>query len=171
MYYKLKIVSPLFIAILILLPYLFSTSPIPPPYHQYKVTGFIERENDGERRNYTVNLVAMFWHRPDTVINILSISPPGIVEDTTDSSGYFSIDVRSGEKADSISIRAMSPDSQSFVSKSWIIPVVTDSITREVKNQSSGCNGCSKQVSEPSSSSIYVQGYIYSINQVKFVIP
>ena len=170
MHSKFKILF-LVVSIIVLFPFLFSTVSILSSYHQYKITGFIERESAGERENFAINLVAVFWYRPDTVVNVLSISPPGIVKSITDSSGYFTIDVRSGEKADSISIRAMSPDSQSFIAKNWIVPVVTDSVIREVKNQSSGCNGCSRQVDEPLSSNTYVQGYIYSINQVKFIIP
>ncbi|MBW7889128.1 MAG: hypothetical protein H3C35_12345 [Bacteroidetes bacterium] len=170
MHSKLKILF-LVVSVIMLFPLLFSTAPIPPPYHRYKITGFIERESGGERGNFAINLVAVFRYRPDTVVNVLSISPPGIVKGITNSSGYFSIDVRSGEKADSLSIRAMSPDSQSFIAKNWIVPVVIDSVIGEVKNQSSGCNGCTQQVDEPLSGNTYVKGYIYSINQVKFIIP
>jgi len=48
-------------------PFLFALEPLPPPYHQYQVSGTIGREGGGELSNFVVTLVGKSsTHPPDS---------------------------------------------------------------------------------------------------------
>lgn len=163
--------SPLLLTagILILLPFIVGTSPLPPPYHQYRVTGTIERAGGGPKQNYVVSLVGKFHgFLPDSIIDISSFDPGAVDQCITDTSGYFYLDARAFAEADSISFKVSAVDKEPFIAPRWLHPVASIVITGEINTHEPGCNGCSSV--EPSSSS-YVKGYLYMFETQRIVIP
>jgi hypothetical protein len=155
--------------ILILLPLIVGTSPLPPPYHQYRVTGTIERAGGGPKQNYVVSLVGKFaGFLPDSIIDISSFDSGTVDQCITDTSGYFYIDARAFAEADSISIKVSAADKEPFIAPRWLHPVASIVITGELNTQEPGCTGCS---SVETASSPYVKGYLYMFETQRIVIP
>lgn len=159
------------LALVILFPFLFGTSPRPAPYHQYRVYGHIKRQSDGPKENYVVSLIGKYsLFAPDSIVDITSYSTDDKEKSVTDTSGYFFLDVQTfNGKADSISIKVSAADKQPFISPTWLIPANGTEILGEQRtSEEAGCNGCgtTEVVSQP-----YVKGYLYTFEEQTVVLP
>ena len=157
--------------ILILFPFLFGTSPLPAPYHQYRVFGHIERQSGGPKENYVASLVGLYSEfRSDSVIDIISYSTDDKAKSVTDTSGYFFLDVKSfNGKADSIAIKVSAADKQPFISPTWLLSVSGIEIMGESRvDKEPGCAGCgtTEVVTEP-----IIKGYLYTFPNQTIVLP
>lgn len=133
---------------LLVLPFSVATSPVPPPYHQYLVVGTLERPSGGSRADFAVGLLGWYHNQPDTGYALLprvSDSEAGEIRFAlTDSTGVFSLLVKSPVEADSLKLVVI-PSNRPFI---WGAPFGKDSLKTVANTESyqaeskPGCSGC-----------------------------
>jgi hypothetical protein len=161
---KSKIRHIIFIVIIIV-PFIFGTSPRPAPYDEYSVTGKIVRQSGGPKQNYVVSLLGYSkLNRPDTIFALRSSS--GLDYGVTDTSGYFRIDIVSS-KVDSLTIVVTAADKATFVSTKWFSPTGSVTLYDENTYTEPGCGGCATETKMDS----YVKGYVRTFQLQTVLIP
>lgn len=162
----------LLISALILLPFIVGNSPLV-PFHEYKVTGHIQRTGGGLKQNFILTLIAKYSSTLDEkVIELKSSngpSPSNYIQCITDSSGLFYLDVTTKEKADSLAIIVSTVDKESYESKFISLNEFkkTESYIDITNDTKYGCMGLS---SEPVFEK-QLERYIYTYEDQKITIP
>jgi hypothetical protein len=156
---------------LFLVPMLFGTSPLPPPYHEYAVRGRISRLNGGARQNFVICLVgrssAMGVDSAIVLEDGAVLSTSTVVRAISDTNGGFYLDIQTHWKMDSLGIMVSAVDKEEYVSPMAVAPVFSQEITGETGGQMSGCHGC--ETASPTGT--YVKGYRYQTLDQLWVIP
>jgi len=104
------------IFVVIFITFSLGTSPLPPPYHQYSVSGVLGRPAGGSKKGFAVLLLGRFKDvsMPDSSFQILRGIPYPRYRDVpisiTDSAGSFSIRASSDIRADSLRLAVIVPD-------------------------------------------------------------
>ncbi len=153
------------VIVIVSAPFIFGTSPRPEPYHEYRVTGNIARQNGGPKENYIVSLLGRSsLNHPDTMFTLRSSN--GLDYGISDSNGYFKIAVVSN-KIDSVTIVVSAADKASFISPKWFTP--TGSITLYSQNSydEPGCSGCGTETKTETN----IKGYTHTFQPQTVLIP
>ena len=120
-----------------------ATEPTLPPYHQYFVTGKIERISNGKKGFFVVSLVGKFSRiNTDSLVDLSGTFRPQKNENKTfitDSSGSFSILISSMEKADSLAIKISAPDKQNVIGPLFSVGRASATFTIEYTQPREGC--------------------------------
>lgn len=150
---------------------LFGTAPTPPPYHQYLVQGEVQRSTGGGKQNFLVTLVGKFsTPQRDTTIELVRANilyPSNISVIVTDTSGYFVLDLRTQDKADSLAIKVVAVDKPAYVGSFFFVPQAAVTLKGETQEESSGCNGCGTDIPKQS----YTVGYQYALPRQIVTLP
>lgn len=163
------------IATLLAFVFLFGigTSPLPPPYHQYNVSGTLERPQGGSKSNFTVILLGKARLLSDTTFQILRGRSFSEIGDwpiaLTDSSGEFSIRVSNHVPLDSLRLAVIIPDSPMVLGVPFSVDTslaIREIRTYEIEN-GAGCGGCG---TEPTTERRIVY-YSYYITGKDIIIP
>ncbi len=142
-------VRVLFAVTLVLSPYIFATSPTPPPCDQFTVQGNITRPSGTSLENFSVVLLAK-GRTLGTTFQILK--GRGAQYDhpvsLTDSTGAFSIIVSTYEKADSLAVGVVVPDRPismgTHIALSGIQP--SEQTETHTTYNDATCSGCTSPV-------------------------
>ncbi len=133
----------------LLTPFILATSPTLPPYHQFTISGRIERSSGGTRKNFSVSLLGKPLYRtPSPEFEILR--GIGAQNDRpialTDSSGSFYLVTSNYNKPDSIVVGIIVPERNiiygSVLSVSQLQPYPNMVTQDYYDHDQSGCNGC-----------------------------
>lgn len=120
-----------------------ATEPSLPPYHQYYVTGRIERLSNGNKSLFVVSLVGKFnTINQDSLVAIkgMYVQKKGENETyVTDSTGIFSLRISSQEKADSLAVKVSAPDKPDGIGAMFAVERPSATFTSEYINQRQGC--------------------------------
>jgi hypothetical protein len=149
-------------AVMMLLPLVLGTSPLPPPYNEYVVSGTVLRHDGGPAMNVIVSLVGKWNNFADSVIDLRwtairyqSVKSVAV----TDANGAFSLDIQMEWKLDSLAIMVNGLDKPAHVSRFLPPPDSRDEIVTESPAEMSGCHGC--ETVTPAHN--YVAGYRYAM--------
>lgn len=150
--------------ILTVMPFMLANEPEPPPYHQYSVSGTLERLGGGSTKDFAVTLFGWFPSQGGSgFLPFEEATYPRDGDhpvDLTDSAGAFSVRVSSNYRLDSIRLAVVIPDNPMFGNPWYIdesdgIPTI---ITYEVPGEP-GCFGIEGDPVSGSKTSFY--SYIY----------
>ncbi len=154
-------------SVILLIPLIgVSTAPMPPPYNQFTITGFVLREDGGSVENIPVVLAHLTAYEPDGYRIIRDYRGTGQDVALTYPGGTFHLSVRAPEqRPDTIAIAVVFPDSVIYFGE----PIYVDSLTfgtstNSYKIESSGYCKSSDTVE-------YTEGYLYSIYEQSVTIP
>jgi hypothetical protein len=159
------------VAAVFLVPMMFGTSPLPPPYHEYLLEGKLSRPGGGTLQSFVVVLTgrsSVSGYDTTVVLNeglALSTSPASI--SITDTSGHFFLDVQSRWMMDSLGIQVRAVDKPEYMSPMIDAPAYRQEITGEVGGASTGCRGC--ETTDPVDT--YVKGYRYQVLSHDWPLP
>jgi hypothetical protein len=159
------------VAVVILVPTVFGTSPLPPPYHEYVVEGKLSRPNGAGLQNFVVVLTGRSSLQGiDTTIVLdegpaLSTSAAAI--SITDTSGHFFLDVQARWMMDSLGVQVRSVDKPEYMSSKIDAPAYRQEITGEMGGESTGCRGCESTAPVET----YVKGYKYQTLSHEWLLP
>jgi hypothetical protein len=159
------------VVIVALTPFTFATEPLPPPYHQYILSGTVIRTSDGPKAFFVVSLAGKFsMVRSDSTFGLAgfySYHQGDKTESITDSSGAFFLQVTLGMKADSLALKVAAPDKPAVLGEFFGIPDVGVATTGTFSETEPGCSGCSK---DPATTTQII-GYTYTLPDKSIVIP
>ena len=163
--------------LLILVPMVvvYSNS-VAPPYHQFTVTGEIEREGGGSRENFVVVvLVKPLWLGTDSLRTYKIFYPDIDYEKRlrstpmalTDQDGAFWLQIKSVQPIDSITAAVFFPD-QMFITGDTLCvgDLRMSALTYRIRSDGGGC--CASPVQ---SNELYTEAYIYEVPEQKITIP
>jgi hypothetical protein len=149
----------------------FGSAILPPAYHEYIIQGQVERQNGGSRENFVLTLAAKFHFLPqDSIIELTDgriLYPSNISISVTDTGGHFYLDLKTGDKADSIAIKVAAVDRPAYLSPFMVVPQPSRTLMGETQSQTSGCKGCENITPAES----YVAGYEYQFPDQIIVLP
>lgn len=149
------------IAVMILFQLTIGTEPLPPPYHQYFVSGIILRGPGLPLNNFVVSLRGKFpYSTPDSVVSVMVYRVTANNERypaVTDTAGRFYLIVATLPKADSLALEITAADKPTVLGQMIAVPRQGISLTTEDVVAEPGCSGCGK---EPDSR-VRVIGYQY----------
>ncbi len=134
---------------LVLSPFVFATSPLPPPYHQYHVQGTITRPAGASLKNFSIVLLAkgQFIGPAFQVLKGRGVQYERPIS-LTDSIGGFILVVSSDMKADSLAVGVVMPDRPIAMSSPLSlnsIPAQEQTETHTTYNDAT-CSGCTSPV-------------------------
>ena len=167
-----RILVPL--VLILLSPFIFATSPTLPPYHQFHVSGRVERSSGASKKDFSVALFAKPLYRiQSSDFEIMR----GIGKEydrpiaITDSTGSFSLVTSSQDKPDSIVIGVVVPERPTCfgqrISAASLHALPYTFVGEYNDNDLSGCNGC-----HPTPKKYTVTKYYsYSLQDLNVVIP
>jgi hypothetical protein len=163
----------LFVAIaLITASFSIATEPTPAPYHEYIVSGMLERLNK-PKENFVVSLVGKFNQRysDDSLVDLNGgYLGPLNWKVVTDSTGNFSLDIKYFNKVDSIGIKISSPDHSPYISPLFHTGTPSITITEQYQNpQPNGCRSCT--MSTDAQTNVRIVGYKYYFSQKIVSLP
>jgi hypothetical protein len=168
---KRSFLRAVLVVIAALAPFTFANEPLPPPYHQYILSGRVIRTSNGPKALFVVSLAGKFsWARFDTTFGLslaYSYHQGDRTESITDSSGAFSLQVTLDTQADSLALKVAAPDKPVVLGEFFGIPNVRTEITGTFGETEPGCSGCSK---DPATTT-QVIGYTYRLPDKSIVIP
>ena len=120
-----------------------ATPPTLAPYHQYNVSGKIERISNSSKANFVVSLVGKFSDiNKDSIINITKVNTTEKNENEkylTDSTGNFIIIVSSTIKADSLAVKVSAPDKQDVIGFFFTVGAPSFTVQSEYVEDRMGC--------------------------------
>lgn len=152
-------------------PFIIATEPIPPPYHQFVLSGTMIRASDGPRAHFIVTLAGKFNGLPADSTGDLSryysSSQENRTLSITDSNGTFFLQVNLTQKPDSLAVRVEAPDKPVYLGSYFKTPDADATITETADETEPGCSGCSKN---PVSTTRIV-GYRHTIQPQMVILP
>ncbi len=159
-------------SILLLILMSIGTSPLPPPYHQYYVSGVLERPSGGSRKDFTVILLGKFPNAAPGKYTVVRYSDFGPQDDfpigITDSTGAFALRASNNQKADSLEIGVVVPDRPLSTGTPFYVGAARGSPAYEpyTSGTESGCRTCT---SEPTTQEV-IRYYSYFFDSVAVAI-
>lgn len=113
------------LTILTVTPFLLADTPEPPPYHQYSVSGTLQRPGGGSTKDFAVTLLGWFPDQNQSVfLPFEGVAYPLYSDHTialTDSSGAFFVRVSSNFRADSVRLAVVIPENPAMPGNPWYI--------------------------------------------------
>jgi hypothetical protein len=148
---------------MMLLPLVLGTSPLPPPYNEYVVSGTVLRHDGGPAMNVIVSLVGKWNNFADSVIDLRgtairyqSVKSVAVA----DANGRFTLDIQMEMKLDSLAMMVNALDKPAHISGFLPSPDSRDEIVTVIPAEMSGCHGC--ETVTPTHN--YVSGYRYTLS-------
>jgi len=162
------------IGVVIVIPFLMGTSPEPPPYHQYLVSGMLERPAGGSKQDFAVTLLGWFQYQTDSVFVLFDgVTYPKFGDfpiDLTDSIGAFTIRLSHQIKADSVRLAVIVPDNPSTVGIPWFvgdIQGIPHTETFEVAGEP-GCFGTESDPTTVTVTSFYSYSFVDRVITISY---
>ena len=154
----------------ILMIFNFSNEPLPPPYHQFHISGNIICDTLMNKKDFTVTLYGKSHFTSNEYRKAFQY-PEGINNlAITDSTGYYYLIASNDFEFDSIKTAVIIQGREAIFSKAHYVDKNNRMEIKSYKTYFGNESGCCQNVSETPTGGYYIERYEYTIRNIEIVI-